>query len=309
VNFTREPIIETIITPKDGYKLVVRNSKSGGQEEHIVDAVEVVSFGHSFFFRSLERPKPFLVPVSDYEVLEVKEARVVLKNANIERAIKIGGGREAPVRHSREPSPERTHEPAAAESDEQEESAPAHEQSMEPRSDRKRDRRRNRRRRGGDDRYEQREWSDKSRPAEDSHSKETSSTQSEETDRGGGAHDETQVSSSMFSTLFPPPQTLISETIGRYKDMAFSEGNVLPKPLEAPEDLESSAEETYEDEASEEQKHKEKKHDDEDSGNAEGSHLNRASAFPQSTFESSEHISSSTSFRMTSFNEDTYFTS
>ena len=104
VNFTREPIIETIITPKDGYKLVVRNSKGGNQEEFSVDAVEVVSFGHSFFFRSLEKPRSFLVPASDYEVLEVKETRVVLKNVGPERAIKIGGGREAPVRQQpREP--------------------------------------------------------------------------------------------------------------------------------------------------------------------------------------------------------------
>ena len=98
MNFTREPIVETIITPKDGYKLHIRNSKAGGQEEYLVDSVEVVSFGHSFFFRCLEKPKCFLVPVSDYEIVETKEARVVLKNASVERAIKIGGGREAPMR-------------------------------------------------------------------------------------------------------------------------------------------------------------------------------------------------------------------
>ena len=77
MNFTREPIIETVITPREGCKLVVRNSKGGGQEEYFVDAVEVVSFGHSFFFRSLDRPKSFLVPVSDYEILELKETRMV----------------------------------------------------------------------------------------------------------------------------------------------------------------------------------------------------------------------------------------
>ena len=59
VDFTREPIVETVITPKEGCKLVVRSSKSSGQEEYFVDAVEVVSFGTSFFFRSLERPKSF----------------------------------------------------------------------------------------------------------------------------------------------------------------------------------------------------------------------------------------------------------
>ena len=98
MNFTREPIIETVITPREGCKLVVRNSKGVGQEDYFVDAVEVVSFGHSFFFRSLERPKSFLVPVSDYEILELKETRMVLKNVASERSIKIGGGRETPVR-------------------------------------------------------------------------------------------------------------------------------------------------------------------------------------------------------------------
>ena len=91
MNFTREPIIETIISSKEGHKLLVRNSKGENFEEHYVDALEVVSFGRAFFFRSLERPKAFLVPVSDYEILEVKEARVALKNASHEKSIKIGG--------------------------------------------------------------------------------------------------------------------------------------------------------------------------------------------------------------------------
>ncbi len=94
MNFTREPIIETVITPREGMKLLVRNSKGGAQEDYFVDAVEVVSFGHSFFFRSLERPKSFLVPVGDYEVIELKEMKMALKNAAPERSIKIGGGRE-----------------------------------------------------------------------------------------------------------------------------------------------------------------------------------------------------------------------
>ncbi len=90
----------------EGCKLLVRNSKGGGQEEYYVDSIEVVSFGRSFFFRSQERPKSFLVPVSDYEILEQKEARISLKNAAPERSIKIGGGREGPVRSSRESAPE-----------------------------------------------------------------------------------------------------------------------------------------------------------------------------------------------------------
>src|SRR5579872_3183501 len=106
VNFTREPIIETVITPREGCKLVVRSSKGNGQEDYYVDSIEVVSFGHSFFFRSQERPKSFLVPVSDYGILELKETRVVLKNAPTERSIKIAGGREAPPPPRREEQPQ-----------------------------------------------------------------------------------------------------------------------------------------------------------------------------------------------------------
>jgi hypothetical protein len=102
VDFTREPIIETIITPREGYRLAVRSSKNMGQEEHFVDAVEVVSFGSAFFFRSLERPKPFVVPVGDYEILEVREPRMVLKTQVHEGSVKIAGGREQSSRHGRE---------------------------------------------------------------------------------------------------------------------------------------------------------------------------------------------------------------
>jgi len=94
VNYTREPLIESVITPKEGYKLVVRCSKKK-EEEYMVDAVEIISFGTAIFFRSQEASKSFLLPVSDYEILEIKEARMVLKNASIEKSIKIGGGKDA----------------------------------------------------------------------------------------------------------------------------------------------------------------------------------------------------------------------
>ncbi|NGX63064.1 MAG: hypothetical protein KR126chlam6_00471 [Candidatus Anoxychlamydiales bacterium] len=92
MNYTREPIIETIITPKEGSKLVVRKSK-GAMDEYFVEALEIVSFGNASFFRSTERPKSFLVPVSDYEVIEIKETKMILKSASFEKSIKIGGGK------------------------------------------------------------------------------------------------------------------------------------------------------------------------------------------------------------------------
>ena len=92
MNYTREPLIETVITSKEGSKLIVRNSKGVG-EEYLVDAVEVVSFGNAIFYRSDERPRPFLLPVTDFEVVEQKEAKMVLKNVAMEKSIKIGGGK------------------------------------------------------------------------------------------------------------------------------------------------------------------------------------------------------------------------
>jgi hypothetical protein len=222
VNFTREPIIETIISPKEGYKLLVRSSKGGsGSEEYFVDAVEVVSFGRGFFFRSLERPKAFLVPVSDYEILEVKETRVALKNVSHERNIKIGGGREASLRHShhREPIHEKEREEVVSSEEEQQPASSeeaGHETSMGSRMDKRRDRRRRRHRRSSDDQ----DWNDRRSPERH----DTQHNESEPKAQGGGAEDEAKVSSPMFSSLIPPPPTLISETISRYKDKEFAEG-------------------------------------------------------------------------------------
>ncbi len=95
MDFTREPIIETIISPRDGFKLSVRCSRQPEQESHYVNAVEVVSFGTAFFFRSLEKPSAFLFPVSDYEVIEVREARMVFKNVSSDKPIKIGEGKDS----------------------------------------------------------------------------------------------------------------------------------------------------------------------------------------------------------------------
>ncbi len=215
MNFTREPIIETIISPKEGYKLLVRSSR-GGSEEFYVDAVEVVTFGRGSFFRSLERPKAFLVPVSDYEILEVKEARVALKNVSHERNIKIGGGREAPLRHHREPAHEKEMESVAAEEEPQSMSAEEAglETAVNSRMEKRRDRRRRRHRRGSDEQ----DWNE--RRSQDRQEQ----PEGEQKAQGGGAEDETKVSSQMFSSLIPPPPTLISETLSRYKDKEFAEG-------------------------------------------------------------------------------------
>lgn len=196
MDFTREPIVETIITPKEGCKLVVRSSKGVVQEEYFVDSVQVVSFGNAFFFRSIERPKAFLVPVADYEILEVREARMVLKNVGVERTIKIGGGRDGSVRtgrEGREPVQERI--PA---SDEATKVAAVTAAEGQP-AEKKRERRRGGRRRRGRD----------ERPAETG----TAAEQGEV----AGLTEEKRDMSTLLTSILPPPSQLISETLQQYR--------------------------------------------------------------------------------------------
>jgi hypothetical protein len=217
VEFTREPIVETIVTPREGHKLVVRNSKGTSQEEYFVDAVEIVSFGNAFFFRSLERPKNFLVPINDYEVVEVREARMVLKHVGVDRSIKIGGGRkEAQAPQQRvKPQPLPQYDEEFDEGEEVAISPPpvaASTQATTPtegKNDRKRDRRNRRRRRGG-------EGSDQEGSTESDEGQPQS--QPKATRQSG---DKSQESFDIPQLMIAPPDTLISETIGRYKGESF----------------------------------------------------------------------------------------
>lgn len=214
MDFTREPIIETVITPKEGCKLVVRSSKSAGQEEYFVDAVEVVSFGNALFFRSIERPKAFLAPASDYEVLEVREARMVLKNVGLDRTIKIGGGREPTEKRAKEPMPE----PPPIITEGEEAPLPESAESLESKVgklDKRRDKRRHsRRRRGRED------GAPEGAPEEVSY-RDTSTVPADAVSQANGSASTNILTPPPFSSLLPPPPTLISETIARYRDNAM----------------------------------------------------------------------------------------
>lgn len=233
MDFTREPIIETVITPKEGFKIVVRSSKNVGQEEYFVDAVEVVSFGNAFFFRSLEKPKAFLVPVSDYEILEVREARIVLKNVGTDRSIKIGGGREASVKALKE-QPYEKHEavPAAAEaaaapSGEGEGAGAEQGEASRPEGRGKRDRRRNYRRRRGreEEPREAAAATTEAPPAEEPFVGEDKEGKIILPPPEPGIEENPDnLKSNLLSSLLTPPPQLISETIERYKSNALFKG-------------------------------------------------------------------------------------
>jgi len=187
VDFTREPVVETVITPREGCKLVVRSSKGSAQEEYFVDSVEVVSFGNAFFFRSLEKPKNFLLPVIDYEVLEVREARMVLKHVAQDRSIKIGGGKQSEGKKEKKETQKSEEEPKA-----------------EPR---KRDRRRNlRKKRSKDEKGE-------APPKKENKQQEKVELPQPEQEEISQRSTPPEVVRTMLN---PPP--LISETINRYKE-------------------------------------------------------------------------------------------
>lgn len=263
MDFTREPIIETVITPKEGCTLVVRSSKSSGQEEHFVDAIEVVVFGNAIFFRSLERPKAFLVPASDYEVLEVRETRLVLKNVGLDRSIKIAGGREAPLRSGREGTNGKT-ERLSAHADKASPStilpppethlqeqptgsvvgpAGSAEESVEGRVDKKRDRRRNyRRRRGKDDEAHKSLLEESESP--DLRDPDNLSVELPPPHLTKAEIEATASSApvaAVLSSLLAPPPNLISETIARYKDNVLFKGAFFTKEEEE-EELQNNSE-------------------------------------------------------------------
>lgn len=218
MNFTREPIIETIITPREGYRLIVRSTKHESDEEFTVDAVEVVSFGTALFYRSLEKPKPFLLPVADYQVVEGKESRVVLKNAQFERTIKIGGGREASFKKETEEDEDEQMLPLGFEEEEVPEEVLPSEAALE----RKRERRRNRRRRGQELREEQRARQETQEPTAP-----TVEAKPEVVKEPAPAP--------LFTHLIPPPPTLISASIQKYKEQQSQEVPAAPptEPKEA----------------------------------------------------------------------------
>ncbi len=225
MHFTREPIIETIVTPKDGHKLLVRSSKIAGAEEYIVDALEIVSFGFVFFYRSTEKPKPFLLSVTDYEILETRETKIALKTTGLDRGIKIGGGKEASKK-----------EPA-------EESSSEHgpEDTV---VEKKKDRKRNRRRRGRSDDKE--ETSTAAAVSSDPYDTFMEVAPSHDHDKLVGNTSEAVIPAAHhMHILLPPPPGLISETFG--KSSHKEEPQIPEAPLTPEERVEQLMDDVTED--------------------------------------------------------------
>lgn len=186
MDFTREPLVETVITPKEGFKLIIRASSGNSDEEYSVGAVEVVAFGNCYFFRSLEKPKSFLLPMTEYEVVEARETRTVLKKPQIEKSIKIGGGKKvAPKTEKKKEEP--------------------------PKDEPKREKKRTRKRRPA-----KAEKEETSVPAEGA---------------AVASFSEKGEAPVPRRTLLPPPTSLISDQIDRYKNYLVEQGALFPEDI------------------------------------------------------------------------------
>jgi len=213
VDFTREPLVETVITPKEGFKLVIRASSGNSAEEYSVGAVEVVSFGNCFFFRSLEKPKAFLLPLTEYEVVESRETRTVLKKPQIDKSIKIGGGKKEVEKGDSS----------------KEESSKDEPKKKENKRTRKRKASTKAEKTAGAKSEEKAEKPEKS----EGKGEEKSEVEGESPDKAPAPR----------RTLLPPPTSLISDQIDRYKNYLVEQGAL------AAEDI-SDAEKAAEDELS-----------------------------------------------------------
>ena len=215
MNFTREPIVETIISAKEGYKLSIKSSKQQAQEEHLVDAVEMVSFSGALFYRSQEKPKSFFLPIQDYEIQEVREARLTVKSPVMEKSIKIGGGKEAGKQHHKVEQEEKP-----AEIVEEGVVALAQEKVSEKES-------------GREHKREKRQKYKRKRGFEDQ-SKEVRQQNVE-----GAPVQITPIPESVFSHLLKPPESLISDSIHKYKKIE----DEVPHSPEVVHDLQASKQE------------------------------------------------------------------
>lgn len=207
MHFTREPIIESVIAAKEGYKLIVRNSKSSGHEEFLVDAVEIVTFGTAQFFRCLEKPRVFLAPITDYEVVETRETRTPLKAIPQERVIKIAGGKEPGPREQKARVQEEIVVEERVEAESQE--------SQDASGDR---RKRRRRRRGRGERDDEQGGVQEERV--EAGSDEMSDLQNVAATLSEEPISRTSIPSKPegMPSLLPPPSVLISETLSRYRE-------------------------------------------------------------------------------------------
>ena len=216
-------LLKQLLPPKKGVNWLSAAAKASGQEEYFVDAVEVVSFGHSLFLSLSGKAKSISSACEDYEILEVREARMVLKNVGVRKVDQDRRRPRVAPKLPKEVLHERP-EPLAPPAEEVPALAGEEASLLRRRMDKKRGRRHYRRRRGREELLPK-----KARLSESSALPEEGEAHPPlEEAKGEQAALPTEAleatTSIVLSSILPPPPTLISETIARYKDNAMFKG-------------------------------------------------------------------------------------
>ena len=227
MNFTREPILETIIAAKEGYKLRLKSTKHEGAAEYVVDAVEVVSFGTTFFYRSLEPAHTFFVPAQDFEIVQVRRARLLLKTPS-EKAIKIAGGAEGSKKAEKEEKKPKKKQSKAKASKEEKQEGPAEEEPKEVVAAEKVE--------GKEEKKDSKKEAKKDKAEKKPRSKGVKKATKEKKKAEAEPVDKEVVQPSMFSHLLRPPEALISDNIHQYQDMIESQKEEKVEKAEKKED-------------------------------------------------------------------------
>ena len=210
MNFTREPILETIISAKEDYKLRLKSTKHEGSAEYLVDAVEVVCFGTTFFYRSGEPAHTFFVPAQDFEIEQIRQVRLALKTPT-ETNIKIAGGAEGGHKQlSEKPKENKKQKPQKENYNEKITEKPA-ELEVDAHLDLKKE-------------NEPPKHHGKDKHANRSQNKKISKDRKKaEKEAAIATPTDQNAQPSMFSHLLRPPESLISDNIHKYQNIINSQ--------------------------------------------------------------------------------------
>ena len=251
MNFTREPIIETIISAKEGYKLKIKNTRNSPDSEYLVDAVQVVSFGSTFFYRSCESAVFFLLPTQEFEIVQVRQSKILLK-VPVERSIKIAGGNSNSTVDNNDKTKDKKKNKKNIKEDKVEEIKEASKKtkatnttektSIMTKKDSSTSEKKTLAKNTKQKNAKQQKKLVKKIPKSDEGSEKTSSNEKNPTD--DSKKELTVEQQSIFSNLLRPPEALISDNIKKYHDMVKDVEQDDTKDTKVKEQKENITEET-----------------------------------------------------------------
>jgi|GEM_PF-3352338 len=210
MHFTREPILETIISAKEEYKLKIKNTKNEAGATYLVDAVEVVCFGTTYFYRSGEPSHTFFVPAQDFEIEQVRQVRLALKAAT-ESSIKIGSGSESTNKQSLEKAKDKKKQKPSKEHQKEKEDQKVQEGEVQEPTE------------SVELSEPPKSISKEKHPKKGQNKRNSKDRKRVEKESLTPLSGEQPLQKALFSHLLTPPESLISDSIHKYQDIINSQ--------------------------------------------------------------------------------------